>query len=65
MNALIAFVVTFFLCFPIVPFLFAVGRMLGFYTIVRERNCHVYVLFGQVLAKSTNQACTSSGPGWA
>jgi regulator of protease activity HflC (stomatin/prohibitin superfamily) len=51
MNTLIAFVVTFFLCFPIVPFLFALGRTLGFYTIVRERTCHVYVLFGQVLAK--------------
>ena len=51
MNALIAFAVTFLLCFPLVPILFAVGRMLGVYTIVRERNCHVYVLFGQVLAK--------------
>lgn len=51
MNTLIAFGVTFFLCFPVVPILFALGRMFGFYTIVRERRCHVYVLFGQVLAK--------------
>jgi len=51
MNAGIAFVLTFFLCFPIVPIVFALGRMLGFYTIVRERRCHVYVLFGKVLAK--------------
>ncbi len=51
MNALTAFGLTFVLCFPIVPILFAVARMFGVYTIVRERRCHVYVLFGQVLAK--------------
>ncbi len=51
MNAILAFVITFFLCFPIVPLLFAVGRLFGFYTIVHERRCQVYVLFGQVLAK--------------
>jgi regulator of protease activity HflC (stomatin/prohibitin superfamily) len=50
-NAAIAFGITFLLCFPIVPLLFSVGRLLGFYTIVRERRCHVYVLFGKVLAK--------------
>ena len=51
MNAAIAFGITFALCFPIVPLLFAVGRMFGLYTIVYERRCHVYVLFGQVLAR--------------
>ncbi len=51
MSATTAFLATFLLSFPIVPILFALARMLGFYTIVRERRCHVYVLFGQVLAK--------------
>jgi regulator of protease activity HflC (stomatin/prohibitin superfamily) len=50
MNGAIAFAITFFLCFPIVPLLFAVGRLSGFYIIVHERRCHVYVLFGRVLA---------------
>ena len=51
MNALIAFGITFVLCFPTVPILFALARALGFYTIVQERRCQVYVLFGTVLAK--------------
>ncbi|MCL2723686.1 MAG: SPFH domain-containing protein [Polyangiaceae bacterium] len=31
------------------PIFFAILRILGFYDVVRERKCHVYVLFGQVL----------------
>ena len=42
---------TFVLSFVVVPLLFAFARMLGVYAIVRERRCHVYVLFGQVLAR--------------
>jgi regulator of protease activity HflC (stomatin/prohibitin superfamily) len=41
-----AAVVTFFA----VPIFLAVARTLGFYTIVEERQCKVYVLFGKVLA---------------
>jgi regulator of protease activity HflC (stomatin/prohibitin superfamily) len=33
----------------LVPFLFGLARLLGLYTIVEERRCRVYVLFGRVL----------------
>ena len=32
-----------------VPLLLGVARLLGVYTIVHERRCHVYVLFGKVI----------------
>jgi regulator of protease activity HflC (stomatin/prohibitin superfamily) len=32
-----------------VPVLLGVARLLGVYAIVRERRCHVYVLFGKVI----------------
>ncbi len=48
MNFLIALVATFVACFVFVPILFAVARMFGLYTIVQERRCQVYVLFGKV-----------------
>jgi regulator of protease activity HflC (stomatin/prohibitin superfamily) len=51
MNGLVAFFVTLIGCFILVPILFALARLLGVYTIVRERRCHVYVLFGKVLTK--------------
>ena len=35
-------------CFILVPVLFAMARLFGLYTIVRERECKVYVLFGKV-----------------
>ena len=39
-----------FLAFLIgVPLLLAVARLFGVYTIVRERRCQVYVLFGKVI----------------
>ena len=31
------------------PLIMGVARLFGFYTIVRERRCHVYVLFGKVI----------------
>ena len=37
-------------CFFLVPLLFTVARLLGVYTIVHERECKVFVLFGKVLA---------------
>jgi regulator of protease activity HflC (stomatin/prohibitin superfamily) len=42
--------VTFVACFFLVPVFFAALRALGVYTIVKERECRVYVLFGKVLA---------------
>ncbi len=39
-----------FLAFLIgVPLVLGVSRLLGVYAIVRERRCHVYVLFGKVI----------------
>jgi regulator of protease activity HflC (stomatin/prohibitin superfamily) len=32
-----------------IPVLFGVARLFGFYVIVRERKCHVYILFGDVI----------------
>ena len=48
---LFTFVLTFVGSFVLVPLLFAIARLFGFYTIVRERQCQVYVLFGKVLAR--------------
>lgn len=33
----------------LVPFVLGIARLLGLYTIVEERSCRVYVLFGKVL----------------
>src|SRR5688572_29378059 len=41
---------TFFGLFIIVPILSALIRAFGLYTIVEEGRCHVYVLFGKVVA---------------
>ncbi|HKQ69483.1 MAG TPA: SPFH domain-containing protein [Polyangiaceae bacterium] len=41
---------TFAACFVGVPLLFGVLRLFGFYAVVGERECRVYVLFGKVLA---------------
>ena len=51
MNFLIPFLMTFLGSFVVIPLLFAIARMLGVYAIVRERRCHVYVLFGKVLTR--------------
>ncbi len=42
--------VTFMSLFIVVPILFGVLRAFGVYAIVEEGRCHVYVLFGKVLA---------------
>jgi regulator of protease activity HflC (stomatin/prohibitin superfamily) len=47
---LLTAIITFFLCFIIVPLFFGIIRFLGVYTVVQERQCHVYVLFGKVIA---------------
>lgn len=50
MNTLIAFGITFFCAFFVMPILLGLARFFGVYTIVEERRCHVYVLFGKVAA---------------
>ncbi len=49
-HFIIAAVVMFAAMFVLVPLFFAVVRMFGFYTIVEERQCKVYMLFGKVVA---------------
>jgi regulator of protease activity HflC (stomatin/prohibitin superfamily) len=50
MNFIIAVFATFFALFIIVPMVFGLIRAFGIYTVVEEGRCHVYVLFGKVLA---------------
>ena len=50
MNGLIAAVVTFVGCFILLPLLLGLAKVFGLYVIVRERRCHVYMLFGKVVA---------------
>ena len=50
MNFLITAAATFFALFIIVPIIFGLLRAFGVYAIVEEGRCHVYVLFGKVLA---------------
>ncbi|MGC4123078.1 MAG: SPFH domain-containing protein [Myxococcales bacterium] len=45
-----AFLVTFIGCFFVVPALFGVMRFFGIYDVVQEGTCHVYTLFGKVVA---------------
>ena len=45
------FMATFIGSFVVIPVLFAMARLFGVYAIVHERRCHVYVLFGKVLAR--------------
>ena len=47
---ILAAVVMFAAMFVLVPLFFAVVRLFGFYTIVEERQCKVYMLFGKVVA---------------
>jgi regulator of protease activity HflC (stomatin/prohibitin superfamily) len=48
-ELLIGAVVTFVLCFILVPILLGIGQIFGIYEIVYERRCHVYMLFGKVI----------------
>lgn len=50
MNVLISAAATFFVLFAIVPAVFWLLRFFGFYAVVEERTCYVYVLFGKVVA---------------
>ena len=51
MNTLIALAITFTACVVAEPLLRGLGWMFGVFTIVRERRCHIYVLFGTVIGK--------------
>lgn len=46
---LIGAFVTFVLCLIVVPIVLALMRFFGWYAIVEEGTCHVYVLFGNVI----------------
>jgi len=52
-SVLITAFVTFILAFLIVPIILGIARMFGLYAIVTEGTCHVYVLFGKVVAVLT------------
>jgi regulator of protease activity HflC (stomatin/prohibitin superfamily) len=53
MTTLITAFVTFILAFILVPIILGIIRMFGMYAIVNEGTCHVYVLFGKVVAVLT------------
>jgi regulator of protease activity HflC (stomatin/prohibitin superfamily) len=48
MNTLLMVAITFFSLWIVVPFLLALARLFGIYTIVEERTARVYMLFGKV-----------------
>lgn len=50
MELLIPTVITFVGMFILMPILAGITKALGIYTIVEEGRCHVYVLFGKVVA---------------
>jgi regulator of protease activity HflC (stomatin/prohibitin superfamily) len=49
-EVLVPALITFVGMFILMPILSALARGLGFYTVVEEGRCHVYVLFGKVVA---------------
>jgi regulator of protease activity HflC (stomatin/prohibitin superfamily) len=49
-TLLVAAAATFVILFALVPVFFWVLRFFGFYAVVEERTCYVYVLFGKVVA---------------
>ena len=44
---LVSAAATFIFCLLLVPTVLGIARLLGLYTIVEERRCQVYVLFGK------------------
>jgi regulator of protease activity HflC (stomatin/prohibitin superfamily) len=46
---LFGMIVTIFACSILLPLVLGLGRLLGLYAIVKERQCNVYVLFGKVI----------------
>jgi regulator of protease activity HflC (stomatin/prohibitin superfamily) len=49
-NVLLTAVITFVAAFILVPVILGIARLFGLYGIVNEGTCHVYVLFGHVVA---------------
>jgi len=49
MPTIVAAFITFIACFIVVPIFFGLLRMFGLYTVVQERQCKVFVLFGNVV----------------
>jgi len=49
-NFFISAAISFFGFFIFVPIALGLARVLGFYAVVQEKHCHVYVLFGKVIA---------------
>src|SRR5919206_1391612 len=45
--------ITFIACFFLMPIILGFARLFGLYAIVNEATCHVYVLFGKVVAVLT------------
>ncbi len=67
MNPTLSVAVVSFLSFLIgVPVALGVARLLGVYAVVRERRCHVYVLFGKVIGILTEPGLCFLWPrlGW-
>ena len=52
-SLLLAALVSFVLAFILMPLILGIARLFGLYTIVNEATCHVYVLFGKVVAVLT------------
>jgi len=50
-NFAFAAAATFVASFILVPIVFGAAKLLGLYTIVQERQCKVYVLFGKVIGQ--------------
>ncbi|MES2310004.1 MAG: SPFH domain-containing protein [Verrucomicrobiota bacterium] len=51
MSVLFTAILTFTVCWMLVPMFFGAVRLLGIYTTVEERECKVYVLFGDVVGQ--------------
>jgi regulator of protease activity HflC (stomatin/prohibitin superfamily) len=49
MNMVLVTIITFLGCFVAIPALLGLVRFFGVYTVVEERRCHVYLLFGKVV----------------
>ncbi|MDX1951378.1 MAG: SPFH domain-containing protein [Verrucomicrobiota bacterium] len=50
MTTLLVAFITFILLSVALPLLLGIIKLFGFYDIVKERRCHVYMLFGKVVA---------------
>ena len=56
-GALIAFALVFFGLLILEPIVLGFARLFGFYVVVGERTCRVYVLFGKVIGTIDEPGC--------